>query len=95
MKVKWTNSAVDHLISIHEYISQNSEIYANNVLEKLIDRSEQLNFFPNSGRVVPEYKSDKIRELIENPYRIIYLIKEGQIDILAVIHTAQQIKNKK
>jgi plasmid stabilization system protein ParE len=35
---------------------------------------------------VPEYASDEIRELIEKPYRIIYRIKEDQIDVLSVIH---------
>lgn len=31
-----------------------------------------------------------IREVIEGPYRIIYYIKLDQIDVLAVIHGAQQ-----
>ena len=31
-------------------------------------------------------QTDEIRELIEKPYRIIYRIKEDQIDVLAVIH---------
>lgn len=39
-----------------------------------------------SGRKVPEYETDNIREIIENQYRIIYLIKLDKIDILAVIH---------
>lgn len=42
-----------------------------------------------SGRSVPEYEADDIREIIENPYRIIYRIKSDQIDVLAVIHCAQ------
>jgi len=42
-----------------------------------------------SGRSVPEYETDDIRETIENPYRIIYRIKPDQVDVLAVIHCAQ------
>jgi len=42
-----------------------------------------------SGRKVPEYESDEIREVIEKPYRIIYRIKPDQIDVLAVVHGAQ------
>ncbi len=40
---------------------------------------------------MPEYRRDDIREVIERPYRIIYRIKEDQIDVLAVIHSAQQL----
>ncbi len=44
---------------------------------------------PISGRKVPEYEAEDIRELIEKPYRIIYRIKSDQIDVLAVIHGAR------
>lgn len=44
-----------------------------------------------SGHLVPEYEIEQIREIIENPYRIIYYIKPDQIDILAVIHGARNI----
>jgi plasmid stabilization system protein ParE len=47
--------------------------------------------FPFSGRRVPEYDIDQIREVIEGPYRIIYHIKPDQIDVLAVIHGSQDI----
>jgi plasmid stabilization system protein ParE len=36
-----------------------------------------------------EYDSEAIRELIEQPYRIIYRIKQYEIDVLAVIHGAR------
>jgi len=45
--------------------------------------------FPLSGRKVPEYDVEHIREVLEGPYRIIYLIKHNQIDILAGIHSHQ------
>ena len=47
-----------------------------------------------SGRVVPEFKIDQIREVIERPYRIIYYIKPDQIEVLAVVHGSQDILNK-
>ena len=52
-------------------------------------RSEQISTQPFSGRKVPEYESDNIHELIEKPYRIIYHLKQDQIDVLAVIHGLQ------
>jgi toxin ParE1/3/4 len=89
MKVYWTNNAVDHLVNIYEYISLNSPIYATRMVDRLTRRSEQIADHPLSGRKVPEYDVEDIRELIEKPYRIIYRIKQDRIDVLAVIHGAQ------
>ena len=52
-------------------------------------RSEPISTQPFSGRKVPEYETEDIRELIEKTYRIIYRLKQDQIDVLAVIHGAQ------
>ncbi|WP_313888480.1 type II toxin-antitoxin system RelE/ParE family toxin [Nostoc spongiaeforme] len=53
-------------------------------------RSEQIAKFPLSGRIVPEFETEQIREVIEGSYRIIYYIKPEQIEVLAVIHGSQQ-----
>jgi addiction module RelE/StbE family toxin len=89
MKVHWTGNAVDHLVSIYEYITLNSPTYARQMVNRITRRSEQIGDQPFSGRKVPEYQADDIRELIENPYRIIYRVRQDQIDVLAVIHGAR------
>ena len=89
MKVHWTRNAVGHLANIYEYISLNSPTYAKRTVDKITRRSEQITDQPYSGRKVPEYDAEDIRELIEKPYRIIYRIKPDQIDVVAVIHGAQ------
>jgi len=91
VRVHWTNTAVNHLRAIHEYAAQNSKIYADRLIDRLTRRSEQIGVFPHSGRIVPEYKRQDIREVIERPYRIIYRVKEQQIDVLAVLHGTQQM----
>jgi plasmid stabilization system protein ParE len=40
--------------------------------------------------MVPEYEIDEVRQVIEGSYRIIYLIKEEQIEVLAIIHTSRK-----
>ncbi len=35
----------------------------------------------------------QIREVIEGPYRIIYYIKPDRVDVLAVLHGAQDLTN--
>lgn len=71
MRVHWTNNAVDHLVNIYEYISLNSPTYGKRMVDKITRRSEQIADYPLSGRKVPEYDAEDIRELIEKPYRII------------------------
>lgn len=58
------------------------------MIDRLTRRSQQMAGFPLSGRRVPEYDIDQIREVIEGAYRIIYHIKPDQIDVLAVVHVA-------
>ncbi|MEH1786222.1 MAG: type II toxin-antitoxin system RelE/ParE family toxin [Nostoc sp.] len=93
MKVFWTETAVNHLSSIYTYISQNSPHYAQRLVERLTQRSEQISQFPLSGRIVLEFETKQIREVIEGSYRIIYYIKSDQIDVLAVLHGSQQIES--
>ena len=89
MKVHWTDNAITHLLDIYEYIAHDSPVYAKRMTDRITRRSEQIANFPISGRKVPEYEAEDIREIIEKPYRIIYLTKPEQIDVLAVIHCAQ------
>ena len=60
-------------------------------MDRLTRRSQQIAEFPFSGRRVPEYDVDQIREVIEGSFRIIYHIKADQIDVLAVIHGAMDV----
>ena len=89
MRVHWTENAIGHLVNIYEYIAINSPTYGKRMVDRITRRSEQNAKQPLSGRKVPEYDAEDIRELIEKPYRIVYRIKQDQIDVVAVIHGAR------
>ena len=91
MKVYWTDTAKAHLYGIRDFISRHSETYAKRVIDLLTRRSEQISNFPMSGRVVPEFSMDQIREVFEGTYRIIYYIKADRIEVLAVVHGSQNV----
>lgn len=91
MRVHWTDTAEGHLDAIYAYIAQDSHEYAKHMVDRLTRRSQQIAEFPFSGRRVPEYDVDQIREVIEGSFRIIYHIKADQIDVLAVIHGAMDV----
>lgn len=92
VKVIWTEFAVEDLKSIHSYISKDSKVYADRFIEKIITRVEQLETYPQSGRVVPEFNNELLRELIEGSYRIIYIINKEFIGIVRVHHSARQLQ---
>ncbi|HEU0264170.1 MAG TPA: type II toxin-antitoxin system RelE/ParE family toxin [Geobacterales bacterium] len=91
MRVHWTETALGHLDALHRYIAQDSPEYARQMVDRLIRRSQQIADFLLSDRTVPEYAMNNLRQIIEGPYRIIYLIKTEQIDIIAVIHGRMDI----
>lgn len=89
MKVVWTETALNQLQGIYDYIAQTSIAYADQTVDRLTRRSQPIASFPRSGRMVPEFQEDSIREVIENPYRLIYRILPEQIDVIAVVHGSQ------
>jgi toxin ParE1/3/4 len=90
--IDWTELALEDLKEIHDYISLDSKIYADRYIDKLIARVDQLSTHPKSGRIVPEYHVDTIRELIEGNYRIVYKYHEQSISILRIHHAARLLK---
>jgi len=92
VKVIWTEFAIEDLRSIHSYISQDSKVYADRFIDKIVTRVEQLEIHPQSGRVVPEFNIGTLRELIEGNYRIIYKINSDSVGVVRVHHSARQLK---
>ncbi len=91
MRVAWTDEARAHLDGIYQYIKRDAPFYATQTVGKLTRRVDQLIDHPRSGRIVPKYDDENLRELIDHPYRLIYRIKPDRIDIIAVFHGAQQL----
>lgn len=87
--IVWTDPAVSDLNSIHEYISRDSEIYADSVLSEIFDAVDCLIDFSESGRVVPELNEPQTREIIVGNYRIMYDTHKDTIRILTVLHGAR------
>ena len=89
MKVHWTDRAKQRLKLIHYHIAKDAPLVAPSVIERLVRRSLQIGEFPHSGRKVPEYQREEMREILEHPYRILYRIKSDRIDVITVMHYRQ------
>jgi plasmid stabilization system protein ParE len=56
------------------------------MVDRITARTKQIAAFPRSGSVVPYAEALEIRVVAEGPYRILYVIGAGHIEILGVIH---------
>ncbi|MDO9229262.1 MAG: type II toxin-antitoxin system RelE/ParE family toxin [Syntrophales bacterium] len=91
-QIRWTEKASGHLQAIHEYIAQDSKVYAARFLKSLIKATSKLEYLPRCGRIVPELKNYNFREVIYVNYRIVYRITNNDnIEILAVLHGAREL----
>jgi toxin ParE1/3/4 len=90
VKVVWTDSAIQALNDIGEYIVKDSERYAKMAVQYLFESTDLLEPHLKAGRIVPEFNDKNIRELIRGSYRIVYRIANlTRIDILTVHHSAR------
>ncbi|MBK7303932.1 MAG: type II toxin-antitoxin system RelE/ParE family toxin [Saprospiraceae bacterium] len=93
VKVVWTKLALDDLKIIHTSISLDSTSYAGRFIDKLLNRVRQLENFPRSGRIVPEFGIENIRELIEGNYRIVYKLNNEGVFIVRVHHSSMMLSD--
>lgn len=84
MKLLWTETAKQDLLSIRRYISADNPTAADRWVDRLKSRARNALHAPLSGRIVPEFFREDIRELIEGNYRIVYQVFEDRLVALTV-----------
>ena len=90
----WAPSAIKAIAEIADYISKDSVLAAENIVQLFFERVEILLRFPEYGKPVPELNDKRIRELPASSYRIIYeLSAADEIHILTIHHQARLLKN--
>ena len=88
-KIRWSPRAASNFEDICNYIGKDSKYYASLFAKKVNALIKAIPQFPKSGRIVPEYGDENIREKIYENYRIVYRIKEGFVEIVAICHGAK------
>jgi toxin ParE1/3/4 len=79
------------LLDIQAYIAQYSPNAARSVVSRLLPRSRRFAIPPIEGRRLPEYPETELREVLERPFRIIYLVKPDRIEVVTVKHYRQRL----
>jgi toxin ParE1/3/4 len=85
-RIVWSRRAFQDLEAISDYIAADSQAYAAVVVRSIVHQVKLLVRFPRSGRKVPEFDDEDIRELVVYSYSIIYRLPADEIVISSVIH---------
>ena len=85
MKVRLTESAINDLRELLLYYEEQLVPQAGQrFVTEILDRIDTLIDNPDIGRIVPEFSTDNIRELIHKPFRVVYLRESSIISIVRV-----------
>lgn len=85
--VDWSNAARADLETIEAVIARDSPVYARHVAGRIIETVDRLARFWESGRRVPEAPDlDAVREVVQQPYRIIYRANPDGFTVVTIVH---------
>lgn len=69
-----------------------SERSAGKLAGAIIARADQVADFPYSGRVIPEFQVENLREVLEQGYRILYEVFPDRIEVFGVMSSRQDLR---
>lgn len=90
-RVTWSPKAVLHFSNWIQFIAKDSLAAAERERKGLLKAVLQLKNFPQSGRIVPEFNTPSLREIIRGPIRIIFRLKGNEIHLLAFHHSRREL----
>ena len=91
-EVIWTNTALDGLDDIAEYIAVSNPNTAAKLVQQVFETTDCLALFPDSRCVVEEVREMGYREVIVNPCRILYKLEGETVYILHVVRQARDLR---
>jgi plasmid stabilization system protein ParE len=62
------------------------------LLREVVSCVERLADFPESGRVVPEFRVAQLREVIHPPFRIVYRLDKDRVRVVRVWRSERLLK---
>jgi len=92
VKIIWSAEARKELRAIKRFIARDSEYYAARMVASIVERVEKMAVHPTQGHLVHEYPEQPLREVHQDPYRIIYQVSAGQIEIITIVHFKKRIQ---
>lgn len=88
-RITWAPSAQAALDAALDYIAQDSLGGAQKILHAALALADSLETLSERGRVVPELQNSAIREVFVHSYRLIYEVRESELEVVAFLHGAR------
>lgn len=86
-QVTWSPRALKRLDEIADYIALDAPARAVDFVLRLLESTDHLQEFPESGSVVPENQA--FRQVVIQGYRIIYRVRVDAVEVVTVISPGQ------
>ena len=90
-QIKWSNSALNDIRNIAEFIEKDSISYSKLMIDKLFKAISRLEVFPRSGKIFQSLSLFEILEIFVSPYRVLYSNQNDIVIILAIVHQKQDL----
>ena len=91
--ITFAASAVGDLEAIRTwYADQQVPDVGERLLREIVTQIERLADFPESGRIVPEFRIANLREIIHPPFRIVYRLDGSKIRVVRVWRSERLLK---
>jgi toxin ParE1/3/4 len=93
VQIIWTEPALNELNEIAEFIALDKFSAAQNLVQSVFDRVEQLKGQPKSGRKALELPRNSIyREIVVGPCRVFYRIEKSKIIIIHIMRSERILR---
>jgi plasmid stabilization system protein ParE len=87
----WSPRSLQDLIDICDFVARDSRQRAAELADLFIELVERLPEQPHAGSIVPEYDRSDLRERFLFKYRVLYLIRDTDVEVVRILHGARNL----
>ncbi len=92
--ITFAGSAIEDLESVRAWYGElGVPEVAERLIGEVISAVERLGVFPLSGRVVPEFGIDGLREVVHPPFRIVYRVGDKRVRVVRVWRSERLLRD--
>jgi toxin ParE1/3/4 len=85
VNIRLTDSALDDLVEIRRhYLQEGVPDVGERIVSELLRHIDRLADYPDIGRIVPEFETANLRELIHPPFRVVYWREADRMSVIRV-----------
>jgi plasmid stabilization system protein ParE len=92
-EIRWSLRARADLDELSAFIARDDREAAARWIARIVAAVERVAELPLSGRMVPEFGREDLREVLLKNYRIVYWLGEGGLTVVTVFESHRLLKD--